>query len=137
CIRDAPACGVAIMQGARRQEPCVRDGRRTRGCAPTLLSPFPAPHHPAVMPRAANTETGRPELARRAMRGFLWLSAGNGVRAVLKVVFLALLARLLTPADFGVLGAAMVVVWLSMLATSLGVGPALVQRSELEERHIA
>ncbi len=71
------------------------------------------------------------------MGGFLWLSAGNGVRAVLKVVFLALLARLLTPADFGVLGAAMVVVWLSMLATSLGVGPALVQRSELEERHIA
>src|SRR5690606_10019607 len=82
------------------------------------------------------TESERPELARRAMGGFLWLSAGNGVRAARKVAFLALPARRLTPADFGVLGAAMVVVWLSMLATSLGVGPALVQRSELENRHI-
>src|SRR5690606_37350293 len=76
-------------------------------------------------------------LARRALGGFFWLSAGNGVRAVLKILFLALLGRLLTPADFGVVGAAMGVVWLSMLVTSLGVGPALVQRETLEPRHIS
>ncbi|HLV26809.1 MAG TPA: lipopolysaccharide biosynthesis protein [Gemmatimonadales bacterium] len=85
----------------------------------------------------SENKAGRPELAKQAMGGFMWLSAANGVRAVLKVAFLAILARLLTPAEFGVLGAAMVVVWLSMLITTLGVGPALVQRRTLEERHIA
>jgi O-antigen/teichoic acid export membrane protein len=76
-------------------------------------------------------------LAQRAVGGFLWLSAGNGARAVLRIVVLAVLARLLTPADFGLIAAAGVVVWLSFVFSSLGLGPALIQRQQLEPRHIS
>lgn len=83
----------------------------------------------------ANTENQR--LQRSALDGFLWLSAGNGVRAVLKIGVLAILGRLLTPADFGLVAAAAAVVWFTMVFSSLGVGPALVQRRELEPEHIS
>jgi PST family polysaccharide transporter len=56
---------------------------------------------------------------------------------VLRIAVLAALARLLTPADFGLLGAAGVVVWLSVVFSSLGLGPALIQRQQLEPRHVA
>jgi PST family polysaccharide transporter len=62
---------------------------------------------------------------------------GNGARAVVKIAVLAALGRLLTPVEFGIVAAAGVVVWLSMIFSSLGVGPALVQRKTLEPRHIA
>jgi PST family polysaccharide transporter len=65
------------------------------------------------------------------------MSMGNGARAVVKIAVLAALGRLLTPVEFGIVAAAGVVVWLSMIFSSLGVGPALVQRKTLEPRHIA
>ena len=57
--------------------------------------------------------------------------------AVLKVVVLVLLTRLLTPADFGVVGAALVVISFSLNFSQLGLGPAVVQRPVLEARHIS
>lgn len=67
----------------------------------------------------------------------MWMSMGNGARAVLKIAVLAVLGRLLTPEEFGVVAAAGVVVWLSLIFSTLGVGPALVQRRDLEQRHIS
>src|SRR5688572_31322828 len=46
----------------------------------------------------------------------------------------AILARLLAPADFGVVSAALVVIGLSSIVSQLGLGSALVQRPELEDR---
>ena len=65
------------------------------------------------------------------------MSAGNVVRAVLKIAVIAVLARLLTPVDFGLVAAAGIVIWLGNLLASLGAGPALLQRRELEPAHIA
>lgn len=56
---------------------------------------------------------------------------GNGFRAALKIGALAVLARLLDPEAFGVVGAAMVVVWLSMIFSTLGAGHALVRLREI------
>jgi O-antigen/teichoic acid export membrane protein len=67
----------------------------------------------------------------------VWTAWGNGAMAVLKVVVLVLLTRLLSPADFGVVGAALIVVGFSLNFSQLGLGPALVQRPELEPRHIS
>jgi PST family polysaccharide transporter len=67
----------------------------------------------------------------------MWMSAGNAVRAILRVGVLAVLARLLTPEDFGLVGAAGIVLWLGHLFTSLGAGPAIQQRKDLEPRHVA
>lgn len=88
-------------------------------------------------------ETGAPaekhaqhNLRQKALGGFAWMSAVNGVRAVLRIAILAILARLLTPEDFGLVAAAGVVIWLSTIFANLGVGPALVQRPDMESRHV-
>jgi PST family polysaccharide transporter len=76
------------------------------------------------------------ELKQSALGGFMWLSVGNGFRAVVKVGVLAILARLLAPEDFGLVAAAGVVIWFSMIFSNLGVGPALVQRRTLTAVHV-
>jgi O-antigen/teichoic acid export membrane protein len=57
--------------------------------------------------------------------------------ALLKILVLVLLTRLLSPADFGVVGAAFVVITFSLTFSQLGLGPALVQRPVLEPGHIS
>ena len=59
------------------------------------------------------------------------------VGALLSVAILAVLARLLTPRDFGVLGIALIFVGVIDATGRLGIGPAIMQRPELTERHVA
>lgn len=72
----------------------------------------------------------------RSVRGVVWnflrvfgqtfLSLGAGI----------ILARLLPPADFGLLAIAMVFVGFAELVASAGMGPAVVQRRQLTEAHL-
>ncbi len=62
---------------------------------------------------------------------------GGGASALLKVAVLVLLTRLLSPDDFGMVGAALIVVGFSLVLSDLGLGPALVQRPVLEPRHVS
>jgi O-antigen/teichoic acid export membrane protein len=75
-------------------------------------------------------------LTNRTLNGFLWLFTGKGTQAVLQIVILVVLARLLTPAEFGVVGAALVIVGFSQIFSELGVGPAIVQRAKLSQTHM-
>lgn len=70
-------------------------------------------------------------------RGFAWTSFGAVVQLVSQIVGIVVLGRLLSPTEFGVVGAALVVISIAELFSMLGVGPALVQREELEEDHLA
>lgn len=81
---------------------------------------------------------GKPEksLFAKTAGGFFWTGLGTGGQTVIQFVVLVVLARLLTPEDFGIVAAAMVVVGLSTIFSLLGVGPAIVQRPNLETRHI-
>ncbi|MEA2712279.1 MAG: hypothetical protein QOK27_240 [Gemmatimonadales bacterium] len=76
-------------------------------------------------------------LTHRAVSGMAWVAWGSAAIAVLKVAVLVLLTRLLSPADFGVVGAALVVIGFSLNFSQLGLGPALVQRPVLEPRHVS
>jgi O-antigen/teichoic acid export membrane protein len=76
-----------------------------------------------------------PSLTHRAMGGMVWVAWGSGAVGLLKVVVLVVLTRLLTPADFGVVTAALVVINFSLNFSQVGLGPALVQRPVLERRH--
>jgi O-antigen/teichoic acid export membrane protein len=76
-------------------------------------------------------------LTHRAVSGMVWIAWGSGAVAVLRVVVLVLLTRLLSPSDFGVVSAGLIVISFSLTFSLLGVGPALVQRPVLEERHIS
>jgi O-antigen/teichoic acid export membrane protein len=79
----------------------------------------------------------RSSLAHRTLGGMAWAAFGNGAVAVLKAVVLILLTRLLSPTDFGLVSAALVVINFSLNFSQLGLGPALVQRPALEPRHIS
>jgi O-antigen/teichoic acid export membrane protein len=66
----------------------------------------------------------------------LWTFSGTGVQAVAQLLVLMVLGRLLTPTDFGLMGAAAVVIALSQIVSQVGVGPAIVQRRELDPVHV-
>jgi O-antigen/teichoic acid export membrane protein len=75
-------------------------------------------------------------LTRDTVSGMVWVAFGRAGRAILQILVLAILARLLTQADFGVVNAGLVVIGLSSIFSQLGFGPALVQRPDLNRKHI-
>lgn len=76
------------------------------------------------------------ELRSRSVSGLLWTVSRTGGMVGLRFVMLIVLARLLTPEDFGLMSAALVVLGFSAMFYELGVGPALVQRPEVTPAHI-
>ena len=78
----------------------------------------------------------RRSLTHQTVSGLLWTFYGKGAYALLQMVILAILARLVSPTDFGVVSAALIVIGLSTIMSQVGLAPALVQRSHLERRHI-
>ena len=75
-------------------------------------------------------------LTDRTIGGLLWALWGKSAHAICQLGVIAVLARLLTPADFGVVSAALVVIGFSMIFSQIGLGPALVQRPQLDRRHV-
>jgi O-antigen/teichoic acid export membrane protein len=80
--------------------------------------------------------TQEKDLTKRTFSGFLWMITGTGIHAVLKIAVLAILARIVSPVEFGLMGMAMIAVEFSKMFIQMGVGPAIVQRKELEDRHL-
>jgi PST family polysaccharide transporter len=62
-----------------------------------------------------------------AVRGVFWTGAGQVVRQVVQIVGSIVLARLLAPEDFGLLGMAMFVIGIGQLFADFGIGSAIVQ----------
>jgi PST family polysaccharide transporter len=65
-----------------------------------------------------------------------WTFSGTGMQGLFQLLVMMALGRLLTPADFGLMGAATVVIAMSQIVTQLGVGPAIVQRKDLQPIHL-
>ncbi len=78
----------------------------------------------------------RRKLTEQTLAGMLWMGYGKAAFAILQLVVLAILARLVSPLDFGVVSAALVVIGFSSIVSQLGLGPAIVQRRTLETRHL-
>jgi PST family polysaccharide transporter len=76
------------------------------------------------------------EMTHRALSGLFWTFLGTGAQAALQLLVLVILARLLSPADFGLATAGLVVVGFSTIFSQLGIGPAVVQRLELRPAHL-
>ncbi|HEY9442970.1 MAG TPA: lipopolysaccharide biosynthesis protein [Gemmatimonadales bacterium] len=81
--------------------------------------------------------TGRRGLARQAVGNMAWVAWGSATVSLLRVLVLVILTRLLAPADFGLVSAALVVISFSLNFAQLGLGPALVQRPDLQPRHVS
>jgi len=87
--------------------------------------------------RAVGQRTGEPHgLTQRAIGGMFWTFSGTGVQVAVQLLAIMALGRLLTPAEFGLMGAATVVIGCSQIVSQIGVGPAIIQRRELEPVHV-
>ncbi len=91
------------------------------------MSQSPADPGPAGVPRG---------LTQRAIGGMFWTFSGTGVQALVQILALMALGRLLSPVEFGLMGAATVVIACSQIVSQIGVGPAIIQRRELEDVHL-
>jgi PST family polysaccharide transporter len=75
-------------------------------------------------------------LTRKATRGLSWYGSTLLVRILLNVAVTAVLARLLSPHEYGVVGAAMIVGAMGNSIANLGMSQVVIQRQDIEERHI-
>ena len=73
----------------------------------------------------------------RTLSGFKWAFLSSAGQALLSLAILMVLARLLTPGDFGQLAVGLVFIALADALGRRGLGPALIQRYDLTQRHIA
>ena len=71
------------------------------------------------------------------MHALRWSAFAAVGEALLSLAILAVLSRLLTPRDFGVVAIALIFVGVIQVTGKLGIGPAIVQRPGLTERHVA
>ena len=60
-----------------------------------------------------------------------------GMVTVLQFITLAVLARLLSPADFGLMGMTMVVISFAQAFADMGLSNAIIQRQDVEEDHLS
>lgn len=75
-------------------------------------------------------------LTHRTVSGFLWSAGGNAVQVVLRMLVLAVLARLIDPASFGIVSAALIAISLLEVTGQVGTSQAVIQRLELDRRDI-
>ena len=64
-----------------------------------------------------------------------WQSVNVTVQVVLQLIFMAALARLITPDAFGVMAIALVVVGFIEIFAQVGIGPALIQNANVSKAH--
>lgn len=75
-------------------------------------------------------------LRKQAAQGVFWSAAGNWGYQLTTLVVIAMLSRILTPEDFGLVALASVFTAFMKLITEQGLTDALVQRPELDPEHL-
>jgi len=78
-------------------------------------------------------QTPAPNLRGQVVRGIGWKAASTISVQVTRMVVAIILARLLTPREFGIAAALLVFSGLAMILTDLALGAALVQRTKITE----
>jgi O-antigen/teichoic acid export membrane protein len=78
----------------------------------------------------------RPAGSHQALDGLVWSVVSFGSQGFAQLALLAVLARLLTPADFGVVTATLVVINLGRICTQSVISAAVVQRPQLTDDHV-
>ncbi|HEY2431609.1 MAG TPA: lipopolysaccharide biosynthesis protein [Vicinamibacterales bacterium] len=75
-------------------------------------------------------------LTERTAGAVQWRFAGSALNVLSQLAIGVVLARLLTPADFGVIALAAIVLGVARPFGELGIGNALVQRARVTDRHL-
>jgi PST family polysaccharide transporter len=75
-------------------------------------------------------------LVAKAVSGVSWTTVEQAASTVLKLATLLVLARLLSPAEFGLAAAGLLVAAFALMFSEAAMGQALVQRSQLRPEHV-
>ena len=75
-------------------------------------------------------------LKKNTFQGFFWLFTGSSSQAALKFIVLSILARLISPEDFGLVAVTTIFLLFSKIFSQLGMGAALVQKKKITKEHI-
>jgi PST family polysaccharide transporter len=70
------------------------------------------------------------------IRSFGWQALNVMSQVVLQLIFISVLARLITTEAFGIMAIALVVVGFIEIFSQIGIGPALIQRKNLTPEHL-
>ena len=87
-------------------------------------------------PQFASTDAVRLELRARSVRGATALTFGAGGEMVVRFVSIVILARLLVPEDFGLIGIVTALTAIAGMFSGLGLSTATVQRHEINHRQV-
>jgi O-antigen/teichoic acid export membrane protein len=79
----------------------------------------------------------RESLTSRTLKGAAWIGGASVARLALRVISVAILARLLTPHEYGVVAGALVAMDLAAMVYLMGLAPTLIQRKEVRPDHVA
>ena len=79
----------------------------------------------------------RSELKRRAVRGWLVTMASQGAKLLLNIASVAVLARLLTPSDYGVVAMVASVLAFITVFKDLGLSTAMIQREQITPEQVS
>ena len=77
------------------------------------------------------------KLTARVVKGSAWVISGNASALLLRVAFLGILARLLNPAEFGLMAIGVTFAAVATLFGNSGLSQTLVQRQDLRSDHIS
>ena len=83
-----------------------------------------------------NRDIRSTNLRHRAVKGVSWSAGSQLITQFFTWVISIILARILGPKAYGLIGMTAVFTGLAMLFSDLGLGAAIVQRKKLEERHL-
>src|SRR5262245_46548097 len=75
-------------------------------------------------------------MTHRTLSGLLWMSLASGANVAALLLVLIVLAHLLTPGEFGLVAVALMVIGFSLIFSEFGIGPAIVQRPDLQKSHL-
>lgn len=76
------------------------------------------------------------DLARRTLQGLQWTYGAIACSAVMQVAYTAVMGRLLAPRAYGLVASAQVILKFGQLLSEMGLGPAIVQRPQLDRTEI-
>jgi PST family polysaccharide transporter len=77
------------------------------------------------------------ELRAQTVRGLAWTGSGRIGQQLIQFGITIALARLLVPADFGLVGLILVFTGFASIFVDVGLSGAVIQRTELTERHVS
>ena len=119
---DIPRTFVAPSRSPARFRACVT--------VPGLFARPTASEATAELPAVRDAAPGGVDWGGMMRRGIVWSSAAYGASKALSLISILVLARLLTPSEFGVVAAVAAYIALIELGSDLGMKPAIVYEQE-------